>query len=257
VIHVPTAPESTPADMAAFEDVCRRLQGFDADLSIEGVDAFLGAVAAGPRALPVDEWLPALAEGDTFERVFADPEDHARAVAALSARLAVLRAQLDPEALMDDPDVLRLSPWIAEWTDEDRESVRVAEKLTEAQVAELQTGTWWAQSFLMAVQRLPQLWTLPQGDGAEAFHDALDVLVLVASPPDSDMAREIGARFYPDGLPGRDALVDAMVIAVQDLRMLWVDHAPRPEQRRVQATPGRNDPCPCGSGRKYKRCHGA
>ena len=23
------------------------------------------------------------------------------------------------------------------------------------------------------------------------------------------------------------------------------------------ATAGRNDPCPCGSGKKYKRCHGA
>ncbi len=23
------------------------------------------------------------------------------------------------------------------------------------------------------------------------------------------------------------------------------------------AVPGRNDPCPCGSGQKYKRCHGA
>ncbi len=22
-------------------------------------------------------------------------------------------------------------------------------------------------------------------------------------------------------------------------------------------TPGRNEPCPCGSGRKYKNCHGA
>ena len=22
-------------------------------------------------------------------------------------------------------------------------------------------------------------------------------------------------------------------------------------------TPGRNDPCPCGSGKKYKKCHGA
>jgi uncharacterized protein YecA (UPF0149 family) len=21
--------------------------------------------------------------------------------------------------------------------------------------------------------------------------------------------------------------------------------------------PGRNDPCPCGSGKKYKKCHGA
>ncbi len=27
----------------------------------------------------------------------------------------------------------------------------------------------------------------------------------------------------------------------------------------IQSAPkvGRNDPCPCGSGKKYKRCHGA
>jgi hypothetical protein len=32
--------------------------------------------------------------------------------------------------------------------------------------------------------------------------------------------------------------------------------APQPP-RIVGATPARNDPCPCGSGKKYKRCHGA
>ena len=26
---------------------------------------------------------------------------------------------------------------------------------------------------------------------------------------------------------------------------------------QVKGAPGRNDPCPCGSGKKYKRCHGA
>jgi preprotein translocase subunit SecA len=28
------------------------------------------------------------------------------------------------------------------------------------------------------------------------------------------------------------------------------------EPVRVQKTPGRNDPCPCGSGKKFKNCHG-
>ena len=28
-------------------------------------------------------------------------------------------------------------------------------------------------------------------------------------------------------------------------------------QRRTGKAPGRNDPCPCGSGKKYKKCHGA
>jgi hypothetical protein len=33
-------------------------------------------------------------------------------------------------------------------------------------------------------------------------------------------------------------------------------YAPQPP-RVVGDTPARNDPCPCGSGKKYKRCHGA
>ena len=28
------------------------------------------------------------------------------------------------------------------------------------------------------------------------------------------------------------------------------------EPIRVEKAPGRNDPCPCGSGKKYKHCHG-
>jgi preprotein translocase subunit SecA len=46
-----------------------------------------------------------------------------------------------------------------------------------------------------------------------------------------------------------------------------VAEAPRPARtggddvvktvRRDEPKVGRNDPCPCGSGRKYKKCHGA
>jgi preprotein translocase subunit SecA len=32
--------------------------------------------------------------------------------------------------------------------------------------------------------------------------------------------------------------------------------ASRPTQRRTGEKVGRNDPCPCGSGKKYKKCHG-
>ena len=30
-----------------------------------------------------------------------------------------------------------------------------------------------------------------------------------------------------------------------------------PKPVTVEHAPGRNDPCPCGSGKKYKKCHGA
>jgi SEC-C motif-containing protein len=37
----------------------------------------------------------------------------------------------------------------------------------------------------------------------------------------------------------------------------YVDGKTAAEPTRRAAAPGRNDPCPCGSGMKYKRCHGA
>ena len=40
-------------------------------------------------------------------------------------------------------------------------------------------------------------------------------------------------------------------VASQDTR-----EQPKREPIRVQKTVGRNDPCPCGSGKKYKNCHG-
>jgi preprotein translocase subunit SecA len=31
---------------------------------------------------------------------------------------------------------------------------------------------------------------------------------------------------------------------------------PKPQPIRAMPVVGRNDPCPCGSGKKYKKCHG-
>ena len=37
----------------------------------------------------------------------------------------------------------------------------------------------------------------------------------------------------------------------------WEIEAPQTPVRRESPKVGRNDPCPCGSGKKYKKCHGA
>jgi uncharacterized protein len=65
------------------------------------------------------------------------------------------------------------------------------------------------------------------------------------------------AEHYKGETLERDQLIDEALFAVQDLRLFWLDHAPKPETRRVAPTPGRNDPCHCGSGKKFKKCHGA
>jgi len=41
-------------------------------------------------------------------------------------------------------------------------------------------------------------------------------------------------------------------------RWTYVDgEMPRPKTVRIETRVGRNDPCPCGSGKKYKKCCGA
>jgi preprotein translocase subunit SecA len=37
------------------------------------------------------------------------------------------------------------------------------------------------------------------------------------------------------------------------------EEEPKPQApvHRTSEKVGRNDPCPCGSGKKYKKCHGA
>jgi len=44
---------------------------------------------------------------------------------------------------------------------------------------------------------------------------------------------------------------------LEHARMAGGGDASGPQQRRVGEKVGRNDPCPCGSGKKYKKCHGA
>lgn len=39
-------------------------------------------------------------------------------------------------------------------------------------------------------------------------------------------------------------------------RFVTGDELKNPTVRYETPRPGRNDPCPCGSGRKYKKCHG-
>jgi uncharacterized protein len=64
----------------------------------------------------------------------------------------------------------------------------------------------------------------------------------------------------PDEADILDEIPDLIPVSVVGIHQFWQDHLARETRsappRRV-AKPGRNDPCPCGSGRKHKRCCGA
>jgi len=247
---------NSEAELVAFDTTCERLAGFDPGISFEWVDGFLAAVAAAPRVAEPAQWLPAMC-GDAFERAFADPEDAAAAERSLVQRLKVLCDQLDPEALLDTPDLLRLEPLVAEVTDEMRKAL-ADDGFSADEVAAVQTGSLWAEGFFDGVEAFADLWAEPPQEEAEAlFKEAFDQVAALVMPPGSDDWKAHLAAYYPEDEPTRDGLLAEACMSVQDLRLFWVDFAPRPETRRVEPVPGRNDPCPCGSGRKYKKCHGS
>jgi uncharacterized protein len=228
--------DSSEAELDALQAVAERLCGFDPRFNAEWLDGALCALMAGP-SVPADlaPVMPVLL-GDVWERTFADPADVAQALAPLDARWRVLRSQLDPDALYDDPDTLQLATLLLAADDE----------------AGLALGTDWAEGFLRVVDDTAWGWS------ATSDTAALDAMLgpLRALGLESDALLAWTAQHYRGDPPTREQLVDDAAYAVQDLRLWWLENAPRTAPRRVQASPGRNDPCPCGSGRKFKKCHG-
>ncbi|MBW1776499.1 MAG: SEC-C domain-containing protein [Deltaproteobacteria bacterium] len=74
-------------------------------------------------------------------------------------------------------------------------------------------------------------------------------VVTVAS---SERMKEVAAVFEKAGWKYRIELDPDKPEDVTDLEMLLN----RPSPRKVDAKIGRNDPCSCGSGKKYKKCCG-
>jgi uncharacterized protein len=255
---------SSEAEINALAACSERLQGFGFEMGIEGIDGFLTALAAGPHVPDVALWLPALA-GDSFERAFADPQDHAQALRSLQTRLKILCDQLNPEALFDDLEALRLEPVMMDWTEADRERARSEGQAAEAEVALLQVGAEWAAGFFAAVDAFEDLWAVDEtSDWFDTSEQLLEqVMALMYAPGSPEYLQHIETFYTRADRPGvpseptRDDLLSEASFAVQDLRLLWADNAPKPVTRRVEATPGRNDPCHCGSGKKFKKCHGA
>ena len=71
-----------------------------------------------------------------------------------------------------------------------------------------------------------------------------------------------------DGVPHRVVVVPQLVSIDHRERATFKKHASKwvfvdgvelkgPPVRNEGPKAGRNDPCPCGSGKKYKKCHGA
>jgi len=121
-------------------------------------------------------------------------------------------------------------------------------------------GSAWAVGFLRAVEAAPESWDAMLGE--QEFGDALDSFEALASTLDEN-GPDAPARLMRRE---REALIERMMSDVADIHEFFRPYRQSrttPQALRVRtmrrAAPkvGRNDPCPCGSGRKYKACCGA
>lgn len=241
-----------PDDFDFQDDELDRLRETEPETpSWEFCEGFLAALVCSRRAIEPAEYWPVLL-GDGFNAA-----SHMEFVWRWRRRWREVETALDApvDSLEDErcyqPEVLDTRGAVLALPEAERGDTDLAKLPSFAQT--------WALGFLYAVETWPEDWAPPRDpEAADMLDGALSSLVTLTeddrAPPHLSMAAE-------DGPPSisQQRLDDyaAGVWAVYDLRQLWKSLGPRIEAVRKEATPGRNDPCPCGSGRKFKKCHGA
>lgn len=248
----------------------------------EFCEGFMAALICSRRVIPAADYLPVLlgladAEGGASndsaqagdasepEGSFSSPEQQARFMALWNARWDEVQTALDSEvkSLEDDhcyhPEVMDVRAAVAELSPEEQGNFQAGELPAFAQV--------WALGFMFAVESWPDEWAAPRDkDAAKWLDSALEAVVAMTeddtgtpevSPLTEDSEDDDAEPAPPTTSIARLNAFGEAIWAVYDLRELWRTIGPRVDTVRKEATPGRNDACPCGSGKKYKKCHGA
>ncbi len=249
------APEPAPLDADDFDAMdaeLDRLREHDEEVpQWEFCEGFLAALVCMRRPLPAEEYWPVLL-GEAFQ-----PMAHMEFVARWRRRWTEIAVALDApvETLDDDrtfqPEVVDTRGAVLAMPPEERAEIDLADLPGFAQV--------WALGFMYAVENWPDDWLPPRdADAAGMLDNALTAIVALS---DDDKGKPTLSMYAEDGPPSvsEQRLDDfgAAIWAAYDLRQLWQSLGPRVDSIRKAPQPGRNDPCPCGSGKKFKKCHGA
>ena len=265
----PTPPASASPEDVLLDELDQILNALrerdDEAPQWEFCEGFMAALICCRRSIQPSEYLPLLfdvpLEDATATSSFADQAQFDRFMALWQQRWNQLLQAFDTEVdtLTDErayvPALLDVRGALASLTAEQR-----AEMEAEVGDAAIPSyGQIWAVGFMYAVESWPEEWATPRDrEAAKLIDGALQSIVMLTEddtdPPTVCLSEdEAGA---PSVSQQRlDDLADA-IWGVYDLRALWQQIGPRVETVHRTATPGRNDPCSCGSGKKYKKCCG-
>ena len=202
-------------------------------MMLSDLDGFLTGIAVGPELVLPSEWLPLVFGGDAPE--FADEIEAKAILGAIIGRYnEILRQVAD-----DDLDPVF-------WTT--RGGTLIAAD--------------WAEGFLQAILLRADAWErlLKSKRDGQLLVPILALCgdengdSLLGIPPDEeDRIMEEVAEFIPACV----AAIDAYWRAKRPRPASTPLTAGQPSQSgQASSKVGRNDPCPCGSGKKFKKCCG-
>ena len=217
-------------------------------LDVSMLDGFLCGVLVQPVLLAPEAWLPHVFD---FEgRALPDSTDPAwleRTRTLILRRHAALNRLLTEDGWFD--------PLVLEFDEDEPRPEAPADDPALAGLSPISQSLMpWVAGFHHAAETFPDLAEMPD----DAVMAALARLYRHL-PVENDEQREIVAtldREHP--LATLDDAMEELVVTIADLQDLTHEQRYKVETiKRDTPKVGRNDPCPCGSGKKFKQCHGA
>ncbi|MGA0611388.1 UPF0149 family protein [Caldimonas sp. KR1-144] len=242
----------TDAEIGELDDLLAAIPKPREALDVVMLDGYLAGVLAQPAAVPIEAWLPPVLdwnfgdpEGGETAAVPLEPDapgwhaaKHERLVALLKRHHATLERQMREEGWFD--------PLIMEPQDDAGQPLG-----GEAAIAPALAP--WVIGFEHALNHF-------QGLESLRHEDVPDLLACVRRhlpEQDEDEQAETKALQQEHPLKNLDAAIEDLVGNVIELADIARADMLRVETvRRAEPKVGRNDPCPCGSGKKFKQCHG-
>ena len=219
---MPPTPGLSEADLEMLDAFLMSDQAPENCMQLSDLDGFLTAVAIGPELVMPSEWLP---------MIWGDGEPEFETVERAQSIINAIMVRYNDilHRLQDHPDGIEPLFW-------------------ETSAGQVVAGDW-AEGFMDGVALRKDAWH-PLFHSDEGTALLAPILAFVHDPED-DAAPEDAEDELTAVLTVAADLIPQSVHAID---AFW--KARRHSPRRATKT-GRNDPCPCGSGRKYKRCCGA
>jgi len=204
----------------------------DGVMVLEEFDGFVAGLLVCPELIPGGEWIATAFAFNDRQSPFTDI-DHANAM------LALVQDYYNSVVvtLMESPEDYRpLLP-----IDEDTGKV----------IWEL-----WIDGFSAAVDLRPEAWQTLLRAGGEPAIAMTGMMMLIEAARGEEPDAEKSAALEK----AAPTMISEWVVTLHEHRLATY----KPPSFAAQPNPfagtpkvGRNDPCPCGSGRRYKRCCGA